>query len=175
MRWMQLWLYLLGAVTALVIALRRVLRRQAPLSDELYSKQVAIDHVHSGVAWVRADGTLGSLNPALARSLRALPAELVGRAWETLFPESERPRIQEAYGQALLLGRVSLDTTALRVDGSAAYGNLTLVTIHDHKARFVGHYCLIEDRTHEIELEEQVSKLTSALNTASLETADRAV
>ena len=69
MRWMQLWLYLLGAVTVLVIALRRVLRRQAPLSDELYSKQVAIDHVHSGVAWVRADGTVGSVNPALARIL----------------------------------------------------------------------------------------------------------
>jgi PAS domain S-box-containing protein len=163
MRWMQLWLYLLGAVTVLVIALRRVLRRQVPLSDELYSKQVAIDHVHSGVAWVRADGTVGSANPALAKSLRTTPRELIGRAWETLFPEDERPAIQEAYGQALLMGRVSLLATALRMDGSAAYANLMLVTIHDHKSRLVGHYCLIEDCTRELELEEQVRKLTTAL------------
>src|SRR5579863_5503227 len=112
----MLWLYLLGAVTVLVIVLRRVLRRQAPLNDELYSKQVAIDHVHSGVAWVRADGTLGSVNPALAESLRTTPRELVGRAWQTLFPEGDRAGIQAAYGQALLLGRVSLESTALRVD-----------------------------------------------------------
>ncbi len=149
MRWMQLWLYLLGAVTVLVIVLRRVLRRQAPLNDELYSKQVAIDHVHSGVAWVRADGTLGSVNPALAESLRTTPRELVGRAWQTLFPEKDRPGIQEAYGQALLSGRVSLQGSALRLDGSAAPVNLVLVTIHDHKARLIGHYCLVEDRTRD--------------------------
>jgi uncharacterized protein (DUF1501 family) len=39
----MLWLYLLFAVTILVIVLRRVLRRQTPLTDELYSKKVAID------------------------------------------------------------------------------------------------------------------------------------
>jgi PAS domain S-box-containing protein len=161
MRWMQLWLYLLGAVTVLVIVLRRVLRRQAPLSDALYSKQVAIDHVHSGVAWVRADGTVGSVNPALAQSLRAIAAELVGRKWEMLFPADERPEIQQAYRQALLMGRITRESTALRLDGSVAPVNLMLVTIHDHKSRLVGHYCLIEDRTREIELEEQVRKLTA--------------
>src|SRR5580693_8655139 len=156
MRWMQLWLYLLGAVTVLVIVLRRVLRRQAPLSDELYSKQVVIDHVHSGVAWARADGTLGSINPALAKSLRAIPAELVGRTWESLFPERERPAIREDYSQALLMGRMSRETWAARFDGSAAPVNLTLVTIHDHRSRFVGHYCLMEDRTREFDLEGQI-------------------
>jgi PAS domain S-box-containing protein len=159
MRWMQLWLYLLGAVTVLVIVLRRVLHRQGSLNDELYSKQVAIDYVHSGVAWVRGDGTLGSVNPSLVKSLRAVSRELVGRDWKTLFPENERPGIQEAYGQALLMGRVSRETTALRMDGSTANVNLKLVAIHDHKMRLVGHYCLIEDRTHDVELEGQLRKL----------------
>ncbi len=160
MRWMQLWLYLLGAVTVLVIVLRRVLQRQGSLNDELYSKQVAIDYVHSGVAWVRGDGRLGSVNPALARSLKAVPRELVGREWKTLFPENERLGIQEAYGQSLLMGRVTRETTALRKDGSTANVNLDLVAIHDHNMRLVGHYCLIEDRTREVELEGQVRKLT---------------
>ena len=54
----ELWFYLLGLSVLLVIALRRVLARQAPLSDELYSKTVAIEHVQSGVAWIRADGSM---------------------------------------------------------------------------------------------------------------------
>jgi hypothetical protein len=62
----MLWLYLLGAVTVLVIALRRVMQRQMPLSDELYSTKVAFDHLQSGVAWVRGDGTLGTVNSSLA-------------------------------------------------------------------------------------------------------------
>jgi PAS domain S-box-containing protein len=162
MRWVQLWIYLLGTVTVLVIVLRRVLRRQESLNDDVYSKQVAIDYVQSGVAWVRGDGTLGSVNPALAHSLRAEPRELVGREWKSLFPESERLGIQEDYCQALLRGRVWRDTTALRIDGSLANVNLMLVPIHDHKMRLVGHYCLIEDRTRAMELEEQKRKLTLA-------------
>ncbi len=94
MRSPALWLYLLATITILVIALRRVLHRQLPLSDEVYAKQVAIDHVHSGVAWVRNDGTIGSVNPALAKTLAAIPRELMGTAWTGMCsPEKERDRV----------------------------------------------------------------------------------
>src|SRR5438132_14202511 len=94
MRWW--YVYLLGTVTFLTIALRRVVRRQKPLNDELYSSRVAIDHVHSGVAWVRSDGRLGSVNAALARALGTTPQDLVGHEWvETIFPKPEWPRIRE--------------------------------------------------------------------------------
>ena len=89
------WLYLLGLVTALTIALRRVLRRQRPLNDELYAKQVAIDRVKSGVAWVRADGTIGSVNPALATILNVAAADLIGRPWVEVF----RKKSGIAYGK----------------------------------------------------------------------------
>src|SRR5258708_33391503 len=98
----MLWLYLLGAVTALIIALRRVLRRQKPLDDELYSRRVAIDHVHSGVAWIRADGHVGTVNQAFASTVGALPKELTGQEWTLFFPQHERTGIREAYRQALL-------------------------------------------------------------------------
>ena len=158
-----LWLYLLGAVTFLIVALRRVLHRQIPLNDEIYSKQVAIDHVHSGVAWVRADGTVGSINPALAKTLGLLPKELLGREWDTFFPLRDRPKVQEAYRQALLMGKTSLVTQAERPDGTRAQVRVLLVTIHDHKSRLVGHYCLMEDRTRELELEQQVENLRAQL------------
>jgi len=160
MRNPALWLYLLGAVTFLVIVLRRVLHRMAPLNDEIYSKQVAIDHVHSCVAWVRAGGLIGSVNPALATTLLMLSRELVGQPWENLFPPEERPKLQEAHRQALLMGKIRLETDAQRPDGTLAKVNVLLVTIHDHQSRLVGHYCLMEDLTRERELEQQIEKLT---------------
>src|SRR5579863_5529425 len=163
----ELWLYLLGAVTVLLISLRRVLHRQTPLSEELYSKRVAIDHVQSGVAWIRSDGTIGSINPALAKTVGALPKEILGEPWERLFPEKERPRVQETYSQALLMGKTSLSTLAQRTDGSLARVDVILVTIHDSKTRLVGHYCLMEDRTRELELEESVEKLITTLEAAA--------
>jgi hypothetical protein len=158
---------MLAAVTVLLIILRRVLQRQTPMSDELYSKQVAIDHVHSGVAWVRADGTVGSVNPALAKTLLALPKEILGYPWERLFPEAERPRVIEAYSQALLMGKTSLATAGARSDGSVARVNVMLVAVHDSRTRLIGHYCLMDDRTRELELEQQVEKLVVALESGA--------
>ena len=162
MRWW--YVYLLGTVTLLTIALRRVVRRQKPLDDELYSKRVAIDHVHSGVAWVRNDGRLGSVNPALATTLGATPRDLIGHDWvETIFPKPDWPRIREAYSQMLIKGKESFEAGAERADGSLAQVQVLLVAVHDYKMRFVGHHCLVEDLTNERVLEEQVRKLTKAL------------
>ncbi len=157
----ELWLYLLGAVTFLIIALRRVLRRLKPLNDELYSKQVAIHHVHSLVTWIRADGTIGSVNPAVVQALRTPEKELIGRAWQSLFAEPERARVEDAYRQALLMGKASLETLAGSPETGIAHVSLLLVTIHDHKSRLIGHYCLMQDRTRELELEEQIRRLSA--------------
>jgi PAS domain-containing protein len=161
MRSPSLWLYLLGAVTFLVIALRRLRQRLEPLNDEVYSKQVAIDHVHSGVCWVRFDGTIGSLNPALAKTLAAIPRELVGSEWIRLFAAQDRPRVEQAYSEALLAGKASLEVVGLqRIDGTLAKADVLLVCVHDHKSRLIGHYCLVEDRTYSLELEDALRRLS---------------
>lgn len=156
----QLWLYLLGLVTFLTIVLRRVLRRQIPLSDELHVKQVAIEHVHSGVAWVRQDGAIGSINASFAATLNALPRELIGRDWYEIFSQHDRTRMQEAYSQMLLLGKANLEVHAKRADGTYAGLEVLLVAQHDHKSRLIGHHCLVADRTRERLLEEQLRELT---------------
>ncbi len=159
----MLWLYLLGAVTALTIALRRVLRREAPLNEELHSKRVALDHVHSGAAWVHADGKIGSMNPALIISLGMRNGELVGQDWYLLFAEQERERVREAYAQMVLRGIGSLDAETARTDGSLATQNVVLVAVYDHTTRFAGHHCLTVDRTNEKTLERQVHELTATV------------
>jgi PAS domain S-box-containing protein len=155
----MLWLYLLGAVTVLSIALRRVTRRQTPLSDELYSTKVAFDHLQSGVAWVRGDGTLGTVNSSLAQTLCTDAKTLLGRDWLEIFPKQERERARESYSRMLLLGKTEFDSYGQRADGTYAWLNVLLVAVHDHKMRFVGHHCLILDSTHTRILEDRVKEL----------------
>jgi PAS domain S-box-containing protein len=159
----MLWLYLLAAVTVLVISLRRVVQRQAPLSDELYSSKVAVEHVHSGVGWVRADGMVGSVNQSLADSIGAKPGELLDRDWYLMFPPPERARVKEAYAAMLLAGISRLDTQIDSDDGSERRVNVRLVAVHDHKMRIVGHHCMIHDESREQSLAQQVRNLSEAL------------
>ena len=155
----ELWLYLLGLVTFLTIVLRRVLRRQIPLSDELHVKRVAIEHIHSGVAWVRQDGAISSINASFAATLNAVPGELVGHNWYEIFSQEDRTRMKEAYSKMLLLGKANLDVHAKRTDGTYAGLEVLLVAQHDHKSRFIGHHCLAADRTRERLLAEQLREL----------------
>ena len=138
-----------------------MLARQLPLNDELYSKTVAIEHVQSGVAWIRAEGTIKSINAAFAEILAGHPADFVGQHWYGLFADQEAKRLEESYSQMLLLGKTDLEAYGKRVDGTYAGLDVRLVAVHDHKMRFVGHHCLVADRTKERILEEQIREQVS--------------
>ena len=159
----ELWVYLLGLAVLLAIALRRVLAQQNPLKDEVYMKTVAIEHVQSGVAWVRADGKIRSINASFAETLGGEPKDVVGREWYELFAQQDRNRMQDAFSQMLLLGRATLQVHGRRMDGTYSGLELLMVAIHDHKMRFVGHHCLVVDRTREKVLEAQMEELTKKL------------
>jgi PAS domain S-box-containing protein len=159
----ELWVYLLGLSVLLAIALRRVKAQQDPLKDEVYTTTVAIEHIQSGVAWIHADGTIRSINASFGAALGTEPKALTGRDWYELFAERERNRIQEAYSQMLLLGRATLDAQGRRRDGGRSGLEVLMVAIHDQKMRFVGHHCLVLDRTQEKLLEAQVDELTKIL------------
>ena len=165
----MLWLYLLAAVTVLVISLRRAVQRQAPLTDELYSSKVAVEHVHSGVGWVRADGMVGSVNQSLSDSIGAKPGELLDHDWYLMFPRQERFRIKEAYTQMLLSGIASIDTVIERGDGVQRPVNVRLVAVHDHKMRLVGHHCMVHDESRERSMQQQIKDLAEALAQAGYE------
>ena len=158
----MLWLCLLGIVTALTIVLRRVLRRQTPLNNQLYSKNVAIEHAQTGVASVRADGTFESANQSFAKALNVAERDLIGQEWYKMFPPQEHRRVREAFAQTLLAGVTSLDVNGARPDASTVWLNVRLVAVHDRKMRFVGHHCLIEDHSREHELERRLSELNAA-------------
>jgi PAS domain S-box-containing protein len=159
----MIWRILLGIATFLTIALRRVLRRQVPLNEALYSKTVAIDHIQTGIAWVRGDATIGSVNPSFAQTYRVEPARLLSREWVQLFAANDQSRVREAYSRMMLGGMVSFDAVGERADASLAWLNVRLVPVHDHLTRFVGHHCMIEDQTREHDLIDQVRVLNASV------------
>jgi PAS domain S-box-containing protein len=160
----MLWLYLLGAITVLCIALRRVIHRQTPLADEVYSTKVAFDHLQSGVAWVNSDGLLGTVNSSLAATLSSEPKTLIGRDWLDIFPKQERERARESYSRMLLLGVTEFEAYGQRADGTFAWLKVQLVAVHDHKMRFVGHHCLVLDSTHTHLLEERIQAMEERMS-----------
>ncbi len=151
------WLYLLALTTFLGIAVRRLLRRQKPLIDDLYAKRLAIEHVHDGVAWVTAGGRINYLNPALAQMLETTPERLRDRPWFDLFAPSERGRIQDAYSQMLLAGKAELDARVVDSHGTVSLRSLLIVAVHDHKMRLAGHHCILNDHAIEQRGEEQLA------------------
>lgn len=159
----MLWLFLLGAVTLLVISRRRLRLLVTPLDDALYSTKVAVEHVHSGVGWIRADGQVGSVNQSLADSLARRPADIVDQDWYLMFAPEERGLVKQAHTQMLLAGIASVDTIVLRGDGSTHPVNLRLVAVHDHKMRLVGHHCMLQDQSQQRQLEFQIKQLSDAL------------
>lgn len=151
----MLWLYLLGAVTFLTIVVRRLLRRQNPLLDEVFSKRIAIDHVHDGVAWVTADGRIDYVNPALARMLDASAEQLKGRPWFEMFVRDERTRLDDAYSQMLLAGKATMDGNVIDSRGAVVRRNVLMVAVHDHKMRLAGHHCIVHDRVFEAKSQQE--------------------
>jgi PAS domain S-box-containing protein len=158
----ELWVYLLGLSVLLILALRRVVARQTPLSDELYSKSVAMEHIQSGVAWVSSDGKISAMNAAFLEILSGRLPDFRGRHWHTLFADQEAPQLEDAYRQLLLLGKVTFDAYGKRVDGTYAGLEVRLVAVHDHKMRFVGHHCLVADHTRERILEAQIREQSAS-------------
>jgi len=140
----MLWLYLLGIVTFLGIVVRRLLRKQKPLNDQVYSWRVAIDHISSGVAWIPASGNLHSMNPALTNMLGATAEDLAGRDWLQMFPRDERLRVEQVYRQMLLAGIASLRVSTVHENGLETPREVLMVAVHDHRMRFTGHHCIVE-------------------------------
>jgi len=127
------------------------------LIGELDLKRIAIEHTQTGVARVDGDGRFASVNEAFARALQVPVNALCGQEWWKMFPAPEQDRVHEAYRQAMLTGTASFDCYGARPDGSTVWLNVRLVAVHDANMRFIGHHCLIEDRTRERELERELS------------------
>ena len=163
------WLALLATATILTIALRRVIARQLPMSDEAFSRAVAFEHVHSGIAWIQADGKVGSMNASMAGILVIEQKDLIGRDWYEMFASEDCAKLEGAYSTMLLAGKETIAINGRNAFRPADLSprepdlDLLMVAVHDHKMRFIGHHCLVADRRRERALQAQLSDLRQRL------------
>jgi hypothetical protein len=161
------WLYLLGTVTVLLIALRRVVSREKTLTDQLFLQTVAFEHAQSGIAWIEKDGRIATMNAALAFTLGVDPKDARASNWMQLFAARDLFHLEDAYSKMLLAGQANVEVDARNsLAGKRSIKarptlELLLVAVHDHKMRFVGHHCLLADRTRERALEAEITELRS--------------
>lgn len=179
------WLYLLGTVTILIIALRRVVTRENELKNEAFSKTVAFEHTQSGIAWVRANGAVESMNASLAAILGLDTKDVRGMNWCKLFAEQDQYRLEGVYSEMLLCGQGALEVNPrhmqnlmpnnmlnnmLNNSAGKPVLDLRIVAVHDHKMRFAGHHCLVADRSRERKLEAELAELRQRKDWSARET-----
>ena len=128
---------------------------------------MAVEHVQSGVVWVNSDGKVRSVNASFANTLGGEPKSILGHDWAEIFAPRDRSKMEEAYSQMLLLGKANVEVHGRRLDGSYSALEVLMVAIHDHKMRFIGHHCLVLDRTRERVLEAQLAELAKKLEAHS--------
>jgi PAS domain S-box-containing protein len=181
------WLYLLATVTILTIALRRVVLRQKPMDDELFSRAVAFEHIQSGIVWVKSDGSVGNMNTALADMLGIELGSARGMSWFDLFAKRDRAALETAYSSMLLAGKASVQVNGRNAlfardheDADENVGgkimpdlDLLIIGLHDQRMRFIGHHCLVADRRRERVLETQLRELRRQTSLSAMALANR--
>jgi PAS domain S-box-containing protein len=105
--------------------------------------------VHSGVAWVRGDGTYGLVNPSFAKTFQLEQRNFIGGEWYKVFQPEEHARVCDSYSQSMLMETIAFEASGELADGKTVWLDVRLVAVHDHHMRFLGHHCMIEDKTRE--------------------------
>jgi PAS domain S-box-containing protein len=129
---------------------------------ELLEMSSALGNAVEGIARLDTEGRYIALNRAYATALGYLPEEMIGMSWEaTVYPE-DLPEVRLAYKQMLAEGKTSIETQALRKDGSTYYKEVVLVPTHDLHDNFIGHHCFMRDITErkhaEVSLRQQAER-----------------
>ncbi|WP_235440851.1 PAS domain S-box protein, partial [Limnoraphis robusta] len=98
------------------------------------------------------------------------PEDMIGMAWQKTVHPDELEKLIVAYQQMLKEGRVEVETTGIRKDGSIFYKQLVMIASYDEQQEFVGHYCFMKDITDrkqaEINFEQELLRTQTLFNTS---------
>ena len=134
------------------------------LAEQQEEKRFIIEHAPVGIFSADLEGRLTSINPALARLLKALPGSMKGESLITLFESAWADRIRITLQRVLETGQQSqlFELGLACADGSLAEVNLYLdrVTRTGRPDQFIGQ---IIDRTAEITAQAAVRRMQTEI------------
>lgn len=130
---------------------------------ELREMAEVMENAISGISRLDPQGRYLYVNKTYATITGYQPEEMVGMPWQqTVFPE-ELEKIVAAYYQMLQIGRVEIEATGVRKDGSLFYKQLVMIASYDEQHQFLGHYCFMKDISERARLEAERKRAETAL------------
>jgi two-component system, cell cycle sensor histidine kinase and response regulator CckA len=148
-------------------ALRDSEARFRSLAAELHILSDALESAVEGIAQLDTHGHYIKVNAAYARLVGYQPEEMVGMAWERTVHSAEQAKMAAAYQYMLRHGKVEIETTGIRKDGSSFYKQLVMVTTYDRERQSIGHYCFAKDITERRQNEQIILEQAALLNVAT--------
>ncbi|MEL7447882.1 MAG: ATP-binding protein [Pseudomonadota bacterium] len=107
--------------------------------------KLAIDNSRTGISWLDPEGFFRRVRDGYARMLGYSADELLGQSWAVTVPESDHADGIAGVQKMLREGRATVETRAVRKDGSVFYKRLLLVKTTDADGNHTGHFCFMTD------------------------------
>ncbi len=161
----------LAEAKALIARIEFLLHRSERLTQQpdtpdttvqLQEMSAALGYAVEGISRLDPQGRYLFVNDAYAQMVGYVPAEMIGRDWQTTVHPDDIDRAIAAYEQMIAQGKVELDVRGLRKDGSVFDKTLVMVSAYDDQQRFSGHYCFMKDVSDRLQtaakLQQQLEK-----------------
>lgn len=150
-------------------------RKQA--ESERQEMSEVLENVVSGIARLNAQGQYLYVNKAYATITGYQPDEMLKITWQQTVHPAELDKMAAAYQQMVQNGRVEIEATGIRKDGSIFYKELVMIAIYGDSQQLTGHYCFMKDiserarlaaerKRAEVALEKELLRSQALFNTS---------
>ncbi len=141
-------------------------RKQA--EAELREMSEVLENAVSGISKLDTQGCYLYVNKAYADPTGYQPEEMIGMRWEKTVHPNELAKMVAAYEYMVETGRVEVETTGIRKDGSVFYKQLVMIATYDEKHQVLGHYCFMKDISDRKQKELALRQAMAAAEAANL-------
>ncbi|WP_413166709.1 PAS domain S-box protein [Capilliphycus salinus ALCB114379] len=121
-----------------------ITERKRVQAERLELTQV-MENALSGISKLDTQGCYVYVNKTYANIAGYQPEEMIGISWQKTVHPDELEKMIAAYQQMVKIGRVEVETTGIRKDGSIFYKELVMIASYDEDRQLLGHYCFMKD------------------------------
>ncbi|MEG4576722.1 PAS domain S-box protein [Microcoleus sp. N3A4] len=143
-------------------------RKQA--EGERREMSEVMENAVSGISKLDTRGRYLYVNKAYADITGYQPEQMIGMPWQNTVHPDELQKLVAAYWQMVQEGRVEVETTGVRKDGSVFYKQLVMIATYEEQHQLLGHYCFMKDisdrKQAEVALARELLRTKTFFNTS---------
>jgi two-component system cell cycle sensor histidine kinase/response regulator CckA len=136
-------------------------RKQA--EQELRELSTALENAVEGISRLDTMGRYLAVNKAYASTVGYQPEEMIGMQWEPTVHPEDLEKLNAAYQQMLIDGKVEVEARGIRKDGAIFYKRIVMISAYDEQQQFTGHHCFMKDISARKHIEEKIREQAALL------------